>query len=129
MKKVLVGIMMMVLMATMIIPAFGEPEKILEEEILVENIIEETKLYETVTVVEDGIEIKRTFKENGVIVDEYELDDCSYVITYGNTPYIHIQVTQHSRILGALSRGATWVGDKAVDGYNWVKGLFVHNDD
>lgn len=130
MKKVLVGIMLAVLMATMIVPALCETEEILDEVYLYEKgELDETGIDKVVTVVEDGTEIKRTYMKNGVIIDEYEEDDCTYIIKYGNTPFVHIEVIQHSKILRTLGRGVSWVKDKCADGYNWVKGLFVRNDD
>ena len=106
MKKMFVGMMVLVLMAMMIVPAFG-------------------------TTVEDGgMDALKEEKMEEVMLDEMVMTEkgYNYVIMLGGDHVIQIQTVRTPEFIEKIGDGFSWVGTKCSNGFNRVKGWFVRGE-
>lgn len=130
MKKMLVGMTILVLMATMAIPALGDTEDMLKEvyQKYTGNQIYVIENVESCTD-DEGRETTTVYMKDGVTITYYTEDyNDYYVASQGMYSYVYIRVVRHSKILGKLGEGADWVSNKVRDGFYHIKGWFVHDD-
>ena len=121
MKKMFVGMMLVLMLAAMIIPCGSLAESAdvvyLEEDILIEDVLEE------IIIKEDKIEEVILTEEE---FTEFEFDDDSnYIITIGGDHLIRIQVIHRPGFIQKISDGFSWFGDKVKDGFDTVVDWFT----
>ena len=108
MKKFVVGIMLAVFMAMMLVPAFGDSDEIMVNEIYtIENTIVETEL-----------------NEKEISGNEEEVDDVCYIVKFGGHKIITIEKIRTPKFIEKIGDGFEWIGDKCKDGFDAVKNLF-----